>query len=73
MQDGTIEYYMADRRLRWIASSRGYQLEEIDVLDMLDLLLQRPGWQDEYGCATDEGLNSLLDEYGYDPLPKVCN
>jgi hypothetical protein len=45
----SAEYHEADRRLRLVASSWGYELSALDVLDMLDYLLQSPDWQTQHG------------------------
>ena len=73
MEDESVEYYEADRRLRLLASSWGYELSDLDALDMLDYLLQRPDWQTEHGTATDDALRRLLRFYGYDPKARVSN
>ena len=63
----------ADARLRLIALSRGYELADLDLLDMIDYLLQRPDLQTPSGNVTDEELGKLLDFYGYEATPAVCN
>ena len=59
----------ADARLRL----SGYELADMEVLVLIDHLLQEPDWQAEGGGVTDEGLGKLLDFYGFESLPEVCN